>query len=129
VREFSFLFSQKHLELINSITLLEKRAANVSFLVDEYSRMRTEMSAWVEKLPGVTQEIVGTVATVGIPREFVALKDMRAGQLNQVLAGIIEQLEEDVPLLRQVLVDYVAAAHEVFGRDFPKLEIEFKLKR
>lgn len=125
INEFRFLLTKKYSECVNEIVELEKHGINITKLLDEYSRLRLELESWIDSLPNVERELSGPLAETAIPAEHKAKFEMRVGQLNRILVGLVEQLETDVPRSKKCLIDFVSAANDLFGSDFPKLDIDF----
>lgn len=119
--EFKFLLTKENFELVVEVELVEARALNLLHLLEKYSEMHVELQFWMETIPGFTRKFDGPTALDEFPTKYEAGLHLRGAQLNRVLAGIMQSLEEDAELSINVTQKFIDAAHKHYGQHFPKL--------
>lgn len=116
--EILFLTRSDDVQLISDIALVYRRTLNCIHMSQVHSRDRVAFSDWIQALPGHTGELLGDIAKDSIPIEFVPMFERRAANLNLIIASLVEQLEDTIPLLEEVLVRLGKACKAEFGKDF-----------
>ncbi|WP_416367796.1 hypothetical protein [Tritonibacter mobilis] len=119
--EYSFLLTKENYELVNGVLLLEQRGANLLCLLDEYSKLRVETEAWVTSLPGFRSTFDGPMANQMFPVQYAAAFEQRVGQLNRIVAGIVEATAVDVPMSEEIVAEFINAARLRFSDRFPSI--------
>ena len=120
--EFSFLLTAENFELVDDVGKVEERAINLHHLFNQYSTMHVELQMWLDTIPGFSRKLDGPIATDHFPVEYKDKFDFRAAQLNQIMAGIVEHLEQDKISSIKTTQKFISAAHECYKPHFPKLE-------
>jgi len=127
--EFRFLINKDKYHLVEKIGIIERRSANYNHLLDVYSKMNTSLQEWLDGLPGHERMMDGPIGSDKIPTAYQAQFDVRAAQLNRVIVGIIENIDDDIKMSESVIQEFLDTAHEEFSPLFPKLKIEINAKR
>ncbi|GLS86690.1 hypothetical protein GCM10010873_16640 [Cypionkella aquatica] len=120
--EFSFLLTADNSKILSAIGLLERRAVNSSHLFTLYSTEREALNRWQSNLPGYERTLDGPLATEKIPAQFVSEFNFRGAQLNRLIVGLIEHLDEDFQNAVKTTQQFLDAAHTFYAPHFPKIE-------
>lgn len=125
--EYSFLLSEEHSELLSEIQMVEERAININHLFEKYSTEFKEYNDWLHGLPGMHRELSGPIAKTEIPIAYKSQEDERGAQLNRLLAGIMEHLDDDMASAAEAATEFGKIAYEKFK---PQIgEHGFKLEK
>lgn len=119
--EYSFLLTKENYELVDRVLLLEQRGANLLCVLDEYSKVRVETEVWVTSLPGFKSTFDGPMANQMFPIQYAAAVEQRVGQLNRIVAGIVEATAVDVPMSEEIVTEFINAARLRFLDRFPSI--------
>lgn len=125
VEEFIFLL-ELSATTVSDINLIENRAINYLDLLNRYSSIRLDMMAWQSSIPELIREVDGPKAIDAFPIKYRDQHNSKAAQLNLLLWGIIEHLDEDEKFARNTLKSYVDHARSHYGTFFPKIEIVYE---
>jgi hypothetical protein len=120
--EFSFLLTKENFEIVTDVGLVEDRAINLHRLFQQYSALHIELQLWLDAIPGFNRKLDGPIAKDQIPDDYQDRFDYRAAQLNQIIGGIVEALEEDMPFSTKTTQKFILAAHERYKPYFPKID-------
>ncbi|SET65195.1 hypothetical protein SAMN04489858_107170 [Paracoccus homiensis] len=120
--EFSFLLTKENFKIAEDVGLVEERAINLHHLFQKYSELHIELQMWLDAIPEFSRKLDGPIASDQIPNAYKDRFDYRAAQLNQILGGIIDTLEEDMAFSIKTTQKFILAAHERYKPHFPKLD-------
>jgi hypothetical protein len=120
--EFSFLLTKENFEIVTDVGLVEDRAINLHHLFQQYSALHIELQVWLDAIPGFSRKLDGPIASDQFPSEYKDRFDYRAAQLNQIIGGIVNTLEEDMAFSTKTTQKFILAAHERYKPHFPKLD-------
>lgn len=120
--EFGFLLTKEHFQLAEDVQLVERRAVNLHHLLSEYSAQHLDFQDWLDTLPGYQREMEGPIASDAVPEKYLGKLNFRGAQLNRLMAGIVEHLNEDLRFATETTQKFIDVAHERFQPDFPRME-------
>ena len=120
--DYKFLLSKQNSDLIPDIMLVESRSSNAHYLFRTYTEMHLALQDWLDGLPQFERVLDGPIAKDKIPKDCLPKFDVKVAQLNRVLAGLVEHLDDDLTLAKQANEKFCNAAHKEYGSKFPKME-------
>lgn len=121
--EYRFLLTD-HYRMIDDIFIIEQRAINTHHLFKKYSELHLEMQAWLETLPGFERQLDGPLAKDKVPNDFYPKFEVRAAQLNRILAGVLQNLEEDIAFATRTTQEFADIGFKRYSPAFPKIAIQ-----
>lgn|GEM_PF-6280270 len=123
-REYTFLAQTRSSNLIAKLKLLEERSINSHHLIKLYSKYHLELQAWMEEIPDFHVELDGPIATNLFPPAYRSSYEIRLAQLNRIIGGLVEHLDEDIQNAEDLVKEFANIAHEHFGSQFPRFSLE-----
>lgn len=120
IDEMSFLFASDG-ELTARVYEIQQRALVLSKTVESYNKLRFDYLTFIE---GHASNVDGSVLTADLTGRDAVVAGIRLGRLNQLIAALVTQLDEDRPIVRQVVDDFIAEARSFYGGEFPAKRIE-----
>jgi len=120
--EFSFLLTKENFEIVTDVGLVEDRAINLHHLFQQYSALHIDLQVWLDTIPGFSRKLDGPIASDELPIEYKDRFDYRAAQLNQIIGGIVDTLDEEMAFSTATTQKFILAAHERYKPHFPKLD-------
>lgn len=121
--EISFLLSKDGYQVLEKIDLVEQRAKNLHHLFLKYSSVYMEFQNYLFSIPKFEREMDGKIAKDIIPKEHKGKLDYWGGQLNILLGGIVENLDEDLKLSIEAARDFNSIAYAKYYPHFPKIDL------
>lgn len=120
--EFSFVLKSEFGNLADDVSLAERRAVNLLFLVEKYLNMNGEFDAWIETIPGAKLKAIDGAYDVMIPKEYIPNFEYRASNLEGVLTGILNRLN-DLDETTATVRRFIAAGQKIYGPLFSLKEL------
>ncbi|PJE31704.1 hypothetical protein SAMN06297129_1724 [Pseudooceanicola antarcticus] len=120
--ELRFLQTKENFQILEMATLVEQRAANIHEIYRLYTIQYLALQDWLDSISGFERQYDGPVAHDIIPEGYRSGFETRGAQLNRLLAGVCEQLEQDLPFTTEAVQKFADAAHSKFPNDFPKIK-------
>jgi hypothetical protein len=125
IEDLVFLNRQKRTQVIADIDLLLRRARTVEATVKKYTELRQNLEGMLENLASTVEESETGRPLIAVPADAAAIINLRKGNLNQILAGLHELLEVDVPNSRMLTETFLDLARKEFGSEFPDFKLEW----
>jgi hypothetical protein len=113
-------------ELPAQILELQERARNNNTIVQHYNKLKEEFRIFLEANSDALSIKEGNIASIEFEGKAAVLAELKVGEMNQLLGGLIETLEEDRLRIRRVAESYIAEAVKKFRDDFPAKRLEIK---
>ena len=122
-KEMLFLASSDG-ELPAAISEIQQRARNNRTVVEEYNKLRILHDTFLENHCQAIEDIEGSQMTYTLSGKDAIVASIKIGRMNQLIAALIEAVEEDRTTIQRVTEAYVLKAVEKFGSDFPVKRLE-----
>jgi len=126
--EYSFLLTERHLDLINDVMLVEQRALNLNCLFEQYTEQHIELQVWMDGLPGFERNLDGPIASDKFPVKYRTRLEARGAQLNRIIGGVVEFMDDDLELCVRTINSFLKAAREEYDPFFPKLGFKLEME-
>lgn len=103
---------------------IQLRARNSEVILSEYNKLKADYHRFVEEIEGGIQGIEGDVVHLQFEGQDAKIATIKIGQMNLLLADLIQALEEDRQAIKIVVKDYLDAANGEYGEYFPIKRLE-----
>jgi len=113
-------------ELIARIGEVQHRAKNNEYIFREYGRLRSEFDVFLAENAEIIENNPDGSKGIEISGMAGRTAEMKQAQLNQLLAGLIESIEEDRISVVDVVKRFIDEARIEFGDLFPVKHFEFR---